>query len=383
MTVFKNYLKIVKQFIPTMLIYIVIFSVFAVLASSSNQESTDFAMTKPNIAIINNDSETVFINTILYYLDENSNIIEIENDINKIKDALYYNEINFFLEIPENFTRDFMKGNEPQIKTKKIPNSYSSIYMEMLLNRMLNISKVYAKAGMTEEQIQVSIKEDLTQESDVIMIDSNAPSKIRQISTFYNFTNYTFLALSVSIVAMVMHAFTSLKIKRRNYISSTSIKNINSQLFMGNFIVISLIWLIFAVIAFAMYGKDIFSTQGILFLINSFIFCITTLSIGFLLGITIRSKEAINGIINIVALGSSFLAGAFVPQELLGDFVLSIARVLPSYWFIVNNNIIADLSVMSFNNLQPIIFNIFILVGYTILFFVLTNVITKLRQKSI
>lgn len=41
-----------------------------------------------------------------------------------------------------------------------------------------------------------------------------------------------------------------------------------------------------------------------------------------------------NAIVNTVSLGSSFLCGVFVQQELLGETVPSIARFLPAYWYV-------------------------------------------------
>ena len=51
--------------------------------------------------------------------------------------------------------------------------------------------------------------------------------------------------------------------------------------------------------------------------------------------------NALNFVANIVALGSSFLCGIFVPLWLMGDFVKNIAQFLPAYWYTVNNNMIS------------------------------------------
>ena len=74
-----------------------------------------------------------------------------------------------------------------------------------------------------------------------------------------------------------------------------------------------------------------FTTHGLMYLINSFVFTICAITIAFLIGTLINNKNAINGIVNVVALGSCFLCGAFVPMDWLPDAVLKIAHVLPSY----------------------------------------------------
>jgi ABC-2 type transport system permease protein len=44
----------------------------------------------------------------------------------------------------------------------------------------------------------------------------------------------------------------------------------------------------------------------------------------------------------------SFLCGIFVPQQLLGDNLLSVSMFLPLYWYIKNHNMIFGYSDESF-----------------------------------
>ncbi len=65
-----------------------------------------------------------------------------------------------------------------------------------------------------------------------------------------------------------------------------------------------------------------FTVHGIILMVNSFVFSICALTIAILIANLVNNKNAINGIVNVVALGSSFLCGAFVPIEWLPDTVL-------------------------------------------------------------
>ena len=60
---------------------------------------------------------------------------------------------------------------------------------------------------------------------------------------------------------------------------------------------------------------SMFSIHGIFYLINSFIFSICATTIALFIGNIVSNKNAISGIVNVIALGSSFLCGAFVPME--------------------------------------------------------------------
>jgi ABC-2 type transport system permease protein len=179
-----------------------------------------------------------------------------------------------------------------------------------------------------------------------------------------------------------MNSFNKTNLKRRNIVSNYSYKKINMQLFAGNLCLMAGIWLLYIGISFILYFDTMVTYYGLLMIINSFVFCITVLSIGFLIGSVVRNRQATDGIVNVLALGSSFLCGAFVPQEFLGDFVISISKVLPSYWFIKNNNDISKLSSFDFNSLQPIFINMLIVLAFGIVLFIITNVISKLRIKN-
>lgn len=124
-----------------------------------------------------------------------------------------------------------------------------------------------------------------------------------------------------------------------------------------------------------------FTTHGLIYLINSFIFTICTTALAFLIGNFLNNKDAINGIVNVVALGSSFLCGAFVPQSMLGSSVLKIAHLLPTYYYIKNNELLTTIEVFNFETLKPLIINMFIIVIFAIIFMIFTNILSKKKQK--
>ncbi|MGM9532105.1 hypothetical protein [Intestinibacter sp.] len=94
----------------------------------------------------------------------------------------------------------------------------------------------------------------------------------------------------------------------------------------------------------------------------------------------VNNKNAINGIVNVVALGTSFLCGAFVPMEWLPNSVLNIAHILPSYWYIKTNEILKSIEVFNFETLKPIIINMGIVLLFSILFIVITNIVSKKKR---
>lgn len=382
MIVFKNYFKVMKKYKYVIIMYTVIFTMFAVMATNFSSDIGSFSSTKPKVAIVNHDTDTVLIDSFYDYLDENTKIVKLDEDEDSLKDALFFSEVEYILIIPKNFTEDFLSGKNPKINTMSYPLGYGNVYTEMLLNRFLNISQVYAQSGMNQEMIANNIKNDLKETATVTLNSKTNFASITSVNYYYNFMNYTLIAICVHIIGMILNSFNMTDIKRRNIVSNYSYKKINRQLFLGNLCLMAGIWLLYVCISFILYFDSMMTYYGLLMIINSFVFCITILSMGFLIGSVIRNRQATDGIVNVLALGSSFLCGAFVPQEFLGDFVISISKVLPSYWFIKNNNDIAKLSSFDFSSLQPIFINMLIVLIFGIVLFIITNIISKLRIKN-
>ena len=88
-----------------------------------------------------------------------------------------------------------------------------------------------------------------------------------------------------------------------------------------------------------------------------------------------------NGIINVIALGSSFLCGAFVPMEYMPDFVLRIAHLLPSYWFIHANNLIKGIKTFDSAVYRELLIHMGVVLAFALLFVVLAYLIGRKRRK--
>ena len=121
--------------------------------------------------------------------------------------------------------------------------------------------------------------------------------------------------------------------------------------------------------------------HGIIYIINSLILTICATTISFLIGNLVSNKGAINGIVNVIALGSSFLCGAFVPMEWLPDSVLKIAHLIPTYYYISTNEALVTLEEFNFETLKPLMQNIGIMLGFAAVFIILANIVSRRKRK--
>lgn len=380
MTIFKTFIKVLNKYKVTIIMYSVILIFFAGFNMKSNDNNVNFVASTPDILIINEDVEEGITKDLINYLKENSNIKDIANDNEAIDDAIFYRDVNYVIYIPNNFREYFLDKKNPEIEVKST-GDYNASLAEMMLKKYLKLANIYNKSNLTEEEIIRKVNETISTESEIELTTKLDTDLLTKVSTYYNFTNYCFLASAIYIICLILSSFKSEKVNKRTIISSISYKKFNLKLLACNILFAIILWIFYVLLSIILFGCIMFTRHGLLFILNSFIFMLFTVTLAFLLGNLVKNKEAINGIVNVIALGTSFLCGAFVPMEYLPTSVLNIAHILPSYYFIKNNNLIKALETFNYSNLKPLIINIIIIVIFSIIFIILNNIVTHKKQK--
>lgn len=380
MTVFKAFLKVLNKCKVPIIIYTVILVAFAGFNMQTSDNATNFVATKPDVLIINNDGESEITTNLIKYISNNCNVKEIEDKEEARNDALFYREVNYIIYIPKNYKNDFLSGTNPEIQIKST-GDYQASFAQMILSRYIKVANAYQSEIEDEVELISKINDTLEKQSDIEITSKLDTDNLQKASFYYNFANYSILAGCVYVICLVLSSFRDEKIRKRTIISSMKYKEYNRKLLLSNSLFAVTMWLFYVILSFIFVGNVMFSMHGLIYIINSFIFTICALSIAFLIANLIINKNAINGIVNVVALGSSFLCGSFVPVEWLPDTVLKIAHVLPSYYYINNNEILKSLEIFNFETLKPIFINLGIVLIFTIGFVMASNVISKRKQK--
>lgn len=380
MTVFKTFLKILNKNKFIVILYSVFLICFGGFYTQTSENNTNFVASKPDVFIINYDEEIGITKDLIKYISNNSNIIKLKENEEVINDALFYRDINYIVYIPKNYNNDFMAGKNPELNIKST-GDYQASLAEMMLSRYIKVANIYQKSIDNEDELINKINETLSKQSEVKITSKLDTNSLTKATFYYNFASYSILACLVYVICLIIASFKDINIQKRTIISSTDYKKINRQLLISNSLFSIILWGIYAILSFILVGNIMFSAHGIIFLINSFLFTICATTIALFIGNLVSNKNAINGIVNVVALGSSFLCGAFVPMEWLPENVLNFSRILPSYYYISTNESIKSLEYMNIASLKPISINMLVILGFSLLFIFLTNIISKRKQK--
>ena len=380
MTVFKTFLKILNKNKFIIILYTLFLIFFGGFNMQTSENNTNFVASKPDIMIVNYDEEKGITKDLIKYIEENSNVVDLKNNKDAINDALFYRDVNYVIYIPKNYNKDFMNGKNPEIEIKST-GDYQSSFAEMLLSRYIKVANIYQKSINNEEELISKINETLSKISEVEITSKLDTNILSKATFYYNFANYSIMACLIYVICLILASFKDIKIQKRTIISSTNYKTLNRQLLLSNSLFSIILWMIYVVLSFILVGDIMFSIHGIIYLINSFIFTICATTIALFIGNIVSNKNAISGIVNVIALGSSFLCGAFVPMEWLPDGVIKIAHILPSYYYISSNEILKTLEIINFDTIKPILLNIIIILSFSIVFIILTNIVSKRKQK--
>lgn len=385
MQVYKAFFKIIQKNRGQILIYLVVFMVLALLLTNTYNppQDTDFSKVKVNIAFINNDSDSQLVAGLKTYLGENANLVDLPDDTQKLQDALFFREVEYILRVPAGFTEAMLSGQNVQLEKTTVPDSTSNVYMDLLINKYLNTAQTYTTymPGLSQADLTEYLARDLAEQSQVTLISNGSHSANAEKSGYYfNYLSYSMFAILILGVSSVMLVFNDTDLKRRNLCSPIRSATINFQMILGNLSFAILTWLVLISASFVMYGSFMFTPPGLLLLLNSFVFTLAALSISYLIGNLVKSRGAMSAVANVFALGTSFISGVFVPQELLGDNVLTIASFTPTYWYIKANNEIAAAVSFNADNLQSIFTSMVLVLAFGMAVLGVTLVLIKQRR---
>ena len=381
MTVFKTFFRIVNKLKPTIILYTALLIIFGAVNMKTSDNNINFVNSKPDILIINQDVNKGLTKNLIDYIKKNSNIVKVENNEEKINDALFYREVSYVIYIPKDYRKNVLLGKNPKLDIKKT-DEYDAHLSEMMLKRYIKLQNIYNKEAGSEDELITLINDNINDDVNIKITSKVDTSKTYNIAYYFNFASYSILAIIIYIVCLVLCSFKEESISKKINISSINYKSHNNKILLASIVFSSIVWLLFVIIGVIVVGDIMFSIRGLISIINSFIFTFCALTLSILISSLTNNKNAISGIVNVIALGSAFLCGAFVPAEYLPSSVLNFAHILPAYYYINSNDLLKNIDVISISSMHSIIINTIIIIMFSILFIILNNVVTRKKRKA-
>lgn len=379
MTVFSTFWKVINKYKGTIILYTVMLIVFGGVNMTTNDTGVDFTSSKPDILIVNNDKDSEITKNLVKYMSDNSNIVSVKDNEEARDDALFYRDVSYIIYIPKNYGNNILNGKNVELEIKKV-DTYDSALAEMMLSRYIETQNIYLKTNISENELINNINESLKNKTIVEIVSKLNTDKLTKVSRYFNFASYSIMAVTIYIICLVITSFHEKSVNKRIIISSMNYKEHNRLLLLSSSVYALVVWILYTILGFIILGSELFTLRGLLFIGNEFIFTFCCLTLSLLISSLCYSKVAVSGIVNVVALGSAFLCGAFIPPEMLPSSVIKIAHILPTYYFISSNEILKSLEVINMNNLHSVFINTIIMLLFSILFIIINNIVTKKKR---
>jgi ABC-2 type transport system permease protein len=384
MQVFKACFKVIRKNLPSMMIYFMVFLFLMLLLTLFYKAPADdlFHPVRPRIAVFNEDAGDPFSDGLQDWLGSTARVIVITDEQEKIQDALFYRDISYILRIPAGFGNNVLSGQTDNLFLDRtlIPDSWEGITMDLLVERYVNLSALFAGtlADLSVADLNTAVQESLAQEA-TLQLQVTETRPFNRTSYYFTYMAYAMMAVMILGITSVLLVFNQADLRSRNLAAPVNLFRFNGQLVLGLLLFAIAAWLVMFLVSLAMDGYQLQAPKLLLFGANALAFTLACLSIAFLISQFIRSRDVQQSIANVLALGTSFISGVFVPQEMLGDTVQTLASFTPTYWYILAINEIDTLPDFSSLSLQPTIRYMLIQLGFAIA--LLAVAMAVIRQK--
>ena len=394
MIVFKTFWRIMKRYWWIVFIYVAILTSLSVINLNA-APVTDFVDTKPEITIVSQDSSDLatkpFTKNFLDYLSKNTKIINLKES--ETTDALFYQKISMILYLPEDLESKILSGQKVTLDyrtsgnyTAELSKNLIKRYFELQRTEILeskNSSKEQSNIPSEDSEKIISNLNQRLDQSPTVRLASKNATNLSKIAAFFNFASYTIMAIILYVTCFINASFNKSTVKKRTMVSSLHLKKYSFSLLLANSIFAFSVFALLTTLSFLVLGNIVLTPFFIYEILNILLYTLAALTLAELVSTFNLSRDAVSGVVNLLSLAPAFLSGAFVPTYFLPSFVLTIAHIFPTYWFIDTNNKITTLTEFNFNSFLTILPNLLVLVLFSIIFIVANLVLSKKKRVNI
>lgn len=352
MQVFKLFFQIARSRIKALAIYMTLYMTiilaFTFSANSNNEQNfTAKAMDVYVQDFDNSESSRALIE----YMGSLHKVHREEMTESQLADNIYYRMIDYVLIIPEGYERKLSSMETKDLVTEEcVSGSGAAVFASHQIEQFNKSVQLYIAGGYSVSDALDATKNAIGSLPEVETVRfSDGGSGNTTVFFFFQYLPYIFVLLLFVGMAPIFVLQNEKDNKARTDCSCVSAKSSSIQSFMAGGLFAFIVWVLFIVIAMVLFRGDFFNERVYLAVANSFVFIIFAVAITVLVSLFAPDDNMVNIMANVIGLSMSFLCGVFVPQSMLSARVLTVARFLPCYWYIANNNMLSGASAQVFD----------------------------------
>lgn len=378
MQVFNCFYKIIKKNIGGLLLYFGIFIGLAILMSNitSGTEMSSFEETKIQMAVIDRDNSELS-KALKEYMGARQNLVAVDDDKEKMQDNLFARKVEYILIIPPHFEEKLKSGEEVYTENIKVPGSYTGFFADSQVNQYLKSLKTYIAAGYGVTDAAENVEEDLNIKGQVTLQGDSVKADMPSIYYYLRYIPYALMAVLIYGISPALRAFQNRDLKKRNECGAMTLNQRNKQIMAACVVFSTIVWGVFMIAAVVLYREQLLDGNIKYGILNTMAFLLVAASIAFMVGMLVRSDNALTALVNIISLGFCFMGGVFVPQEIMSEKVLAFCKFVPSFWYVRVNDLLGESIGITEQIRTDVWLGILVQIGFASVIFALTLVLIK------
>lgn len=366
----KAHLKLLFSRWQVLLTYIIVFTAVAALMTQGSS-ATSYTDVKAKIWIINHD-DSASAQAFVDYMKTIAEVSVAPDSQREQEDALFYTAADAILTIPQAYFAKLRKGTEETLLLKTPGKASGAVMATQQLQFWISSYAGYAKTNMSETEILAAQRQTYQIQIPVTLAKTTDTHLAKPV-LYFNFITYTMLIALFNSLTLVMGTYRKPTIQRRLGVSPLPYWRFQLAAFAGNLVLTLVLWLAFVAVACGLFNTEVILGSGRMLLVSSGLMILSAQAFAGWIARVFDKRAVVEAMATMIPLGFSFLSGAFVPQSYLPDFVLKIAHLMPSYWAIRYNNLLAQ------GIQEPL--SLWVLAGFTLLFIGLDQISVMLSRQ--
>lgn len=351
MPVFNATIKSLRRFIPSLVIHLSMFLLFASLFAyfGANTASEVFRESELNVTVVDQeDSETS--RALIHFLATNEKVtVDKQKDLSQtelqtLNDSVRFDISDFVLIIPEDFSSKVKDGDDHAARYIATGDTASGELLSHKISSYLKDVMIYLNSGYSEKEAGELAAAQLADAAKPEVkiaktVNGSSDPYIQSVFTFLAYSLLTTVTLSVAMILIYMREH---DLYARISVSGTTF--FTRYAAMAGAVLFVAVGLCVVLIAFALYltRSDPSITKAGLYILNAFALMPVGIGFAFLISSFARNEGLVNMLTTMLLISMCFISGVFVPAEFMSEKVLAASHYLPLYWYVHGVELITD-----------------------------------------
>lgn len=318
MTVFKHAMKAVWKNKVALIIYAVLFALLIVSAANEEKNTAGYTAPKIDVMIDDRADDAVSRTIKTFFQDDRVTLKHAEEDEKRLMISI--SEVNLIVTIYPSAEKLIVTEPEKAVSIYHTEEQ-SGIEAAYAMNELVGYMGAYAPDY--DKAIEM-----MSTKADAVLVTKDSG---RSLGNFYKLVGFFLTAMLMFNIGLVNHALHEKNFYKRTAASPITALRYDGELFLAQGLVALFLVIVMVAatsVAIPSVRPHVFQT-GVVF----FVYALSILGMVNLLTAISANKQVVAAVANVFSMLLATTGGAFIPSDMLPDWMISLSRAFPFYYF--------------------------------------------------